>query len=100
MFVLIVELETDSARCAELEKLLQSLVESAKVESGIIFYSAQRLKDDSNRFILYEYYVDKAAWEAHLQYEPAKELLRYFEALLKSPPKLTFCDLISTTAMG
>uniref|UniRef100_UPI0033402C00 putative quinol monooxygenase n=1 Tax=Castellaniella defragrans TaxID=75697 RepID=UPI0033402C00 len=98
MFVLLVELETDGARAAELESVLQSLVALARDEPGILFYAVQRPLGEPDRFILYEQYADKAAWEAHLRYPPAKEKLDRFESLLKAPPRLTFCDVVSTTS--
>ena len=97
MFVLLVELETDRERSNELEMVLRSLVASAASEPGILFYAAQRPQDNSDRFILYEYYEDKAAWETHLQYDLVQERLKRFDDLLKAPPRLTFCDAISTT---
>jgi quinol monooxygenase YgiN len=97
MFVLLVELETDRDRSNELEMVLRSLVASAASEPGILFYAVQRPQDHSNRFILYEYYEDKAAWETHLQHDLVREKLKRFDDLLKAPPGLTFCDAISTT---
>ena len=92
MFVLLVELETDGARTAELEGLLRSLAASARDEPGILFYAVQRPQDEPCRFILYEQYADKAAWEAHLQYPPAKDMLDRLPALLVASPRLTFCE--------
>ena len=63
MFVLLVELETDKERSNELEMVLLSLVAFAASEPGILFYAAQRPQDNSDRFILYEYYENKAAFE-------------------------------------
>ncbi|MBO9537208.1 putative quinol monooxygenase [Herbaspirillum sp.] len=98
MFVLLVELETDAARAAELESVLRSLAASARAEPGILFYAVQRPQGDPGRFILYEYYADKAAWETHLQYAPAKEQLDRFDSLLAAPPKLTFCDAVAISS--
>lgn len=97
MFVLLVELETDQGRISELENVLRCLVESAENEPGILFYSVQRPLDDPNKFILYELYVDKSAWETHLEHDLVKRKLKCFDALLSSPPKLIFCDAISNT---
>lgn len=100
MFVLLVELETDQDRAEELEAILRSLVASAENETGILFYAVQRPQSDSDKFILYEYYENKAAWEIHLKHEQVQEHLKRFDTLLKSPPKLTFCDVVSTTSIS
>jgi quinol monooxygenase YgiN len=100
MFVLLVELEAEQGRSGELESLLSSLVALAEHEPGILFYSVQRPQGDANRFVLYEYYEDKAAWETHLKYEPVQSRLKCLEPLLKAAPKLTLCDAVSTTSIG
>lgn len=99
MFVLLVELEADQGKSEELAKLLRSLVALAEHEPGILFYAVQRPQGESDKFILYEYYENKAAWETHLKNEPVHDKLKYFESLLKAAPKLTFCDAISTTSI-
>lgn len=100
MFVLLVELKTCRDRSEELETVLRSLVESAENEPGILFYAVQRPQDEPEIFILYEYYADKKSWETHLENEWVKETLKRFDALLRYPPKLTFCDAVSTTSMA
>lgn len=100
MFVLVVELESGHEKSEALESLLRSLVTLAEHEPGILFYAVQRPQGEVGKFILYEYYEDKAAWETHLQFEPVQDKLKCFETLLKIPPKLTFCDVVSTTTVG
>ena len=99
MFVLLVELEVDHEKSGELESLLRSLVALAEHEPGILFYAVQRPQEETDKFVLYEYYEDKAAWETHLKFDPVQDKLKCFESLLKSAPKLTFCDVLSTTTI-
>lgn len=100
MFVLLVELEADLGRSEELETLLSSLAAMAEHEPGTIFYSVQRPEGESGKFILCEYYTDKAAWQTHLQYAPVQEKLKRLETLLRGAPKLTLCDAVSMSAFG
>ena len=100
MFVLVVELETDQARVDALDRVLRSLVASAEHEPGILLYAAQRRQGEAGRFVLYEHYTDKAAWETHVKHPPARTQLDRFDALLTSPAKVTFCDLVATTLIG
>lgn len=99
MFVLLVELEAKLGKSEELEKLLRSLVDLAAHEPGILFYAVQRPQGETDKFVLYEYYEDKAAWETHVKFAPAQEKLKRFETLLKTAPRLTFCDVVSTTSL-
>jgi len=99
VFVLLVELEANHEKSGELESLLRSLVALAENEPGIFFYGVQRPQGEPDKFILYEYYEDKAAWEMHLKFDPVQDKLKCFESLLKTAPKLTFCDVLSTTTI-
>ncbi len=99
MFVLLVELEAKVGKSAELGDVLGALVALAKNEPGIRHYAVQQPEGDAGKYILYESYEDKAAWEAHLRFVPAAEQLEKFGALLAFPPKLTFCNLVSATSM-
>ena len=100
MFVLLVELEAKAGKSAELGEVLGALVALAKNEAGIRHYAVQQPEGDTDKYILYESYDDKAAWEAHLRFAPAAEQLKKFDALLACPPKLTFCNLVAATSMA
>lgn len=99
MFVLLVELEAVHEKSGELDSLLRSLVTLAEHEPGIVFYSVQRPQGESDKFILYEYYEDKSAWENHLKFGPVQDKLKCFESLLTIAPSLTYCDVLSTTTV-
>jgi quinol monooxygenase YgiN len=99
MFVLLVELEAKPGLFKELEKVLKSLVEIAAHESGIIHYSVQTPEDKGNTFILYECYVDRVAWKAHLVFDPVRSELERFDTLLVASPKITFCNMLASTSM-
>ena len=72
MFVLLVELEAVASREAELERVLRWLVETARTEPSVLFYAIQRPEGEPGKFVLYEYYESKAAWQMHLAFEPVK----------------------------
>lgn len=99
MLVLLVELEADHEKSGELERVLRSLVALAEHEPGILHYAVQRPQGETDKFVLYEYYENKTAWETHLQFGPVQDKLKRFESLLKTEPKLTFCDVLATTSI-
>lgn len=92
MFVLIVELEARPGCLESLEKLLESMVEHAGHEDGIVFYSANRPLDRRASFVLYELYNTRQDWERHVQHPFLQAALKEFEALLLAAPKITFCE--------
>lgn len=100
MFVLLVELQADQGRSEELESLLRSLVALAEHEPGTLFYAVQRPQVETDTFVLYEYYEDKAAWETHMNSESVQNKIKCFESLLKVSPKIIFHDVVSATAIS
>ncbi|MCL2075106.1 MAG: antibiotic biosynthesis monooxygenase [Betaproteobacteria bacterium] len=100
MFILLVELEAKPEAFGELETVLKSLVAIAAHESGIVHYSVQIPEGKANTFILYECYVDRAAWEAHLKFDPVKNELERFDTLLSAPPRITFCKMVASTPLN
>ena len=100
MFLLLAELEANPAFSKEVESILCTLTNVAEHEAGTVFYAIHRPQNSPNSFILYELYKDRAACDAHLQSEPVQKALKRFEAMLLSPPKITFCETLSTTRIG
>ncbi|HYD60734.1 MAG TPA: putative quinol monooxygenase [Noviherbaspirillum sp.] len=100
MLVLVVELEANPAFCEELESMLRSMVDASGQEAGTIFYAAHRVPERNNVFVLYERYKDRAALDMHLQSTVIQHALKRFETMLATPPKITFCETIATTALG
>lgn len=100
MFLLLVELDAKPVFAGELERILRKLVDAARQEAGTLYYAVHRPQDHQHKFVLYELYKDRAAFDAHLQSELLQQALKQFDAMLETPPKLTFCDTISRTSIG
>ncbi len=100
MFVLLVELEAKPESFRALEKVLKSLVGFAGHEPGTVCYSVQTPQNKANTFILYECYVDRAAWEAHMAFDQVRDALERFDTLLVVPPKITFCEMVASTPLN
>jgi quinol monooxygenase YgiN len=47
-------------------EIIQKITPLSRQEPGCLFYQAHRTPDDPNLFYLYEQYVDKAGYEAHM----------------------------------
>lgn len=100
MYGLIVELAAKPAFDGDLEALLRDLVAAAGPEEGTLFYAAHRMAGRGNKFVLYELYRDRAAWDAHVGSEVLQQALRRFEDWLVVPPKITYCEAVATTPIG
>lgn len=92
MFALLVELTAQATAVVELEGLLAELAAGAAQEDGILVYAVNRQQEDPARFVLYELYRDRSAWEAHVAREPVARALKRFDELLAMPPRVVFCD--------
>ena len=51
---------------AAVERALQALSVASRQEPGCLSYQAQRAIDDPRLFLIYEQYVDAAAFDAHV----------------------------------
>ena len=59
----------------EIAGIVQRLAAASRQEPGVVSFIANRSKDDPNEFLLYEQYVDEAAFAAHQQTAHFKELV-------------------------
>jgi len=100
MFALLVELTAQATALGELEGLLSELAAGAALEDGILAYAVNRQQEDSTRFVLYELYRDRAAWQAHIAREPVARALKRFEELLSVPPRVVSCDPLALARLG
>lgn len=49
-----------------IREILELMAAPSRAEPGCLFYQAHRSPDDPQVFFLYEQYVDKAGYEAHM----------------------------------
>jgi quinol monooxygenase YgiN len=47
-------------------KVIEVMSESSRAEEGCLFYQGHRDPEDPQTFFLYEQYVDRAGYEAHI----------------------------------
>ena len=59
----------------EIASIVQRLAAASRQEPGVVEFIANRSKDDPNDFLLYEQYIDEAAFAAHQQTAHFKELV-------------------------
>ncbi|MBS0355665.1 MAG: antibiotic biosynthesis monooxygenase [Proteobacteria bacterium] len=100
MYGLIVELAAKPAFDGNLEALLRELAAAAALEEGTLFYAVHRPVGQDNAFVLYELYRDRTAWDVHVSSEILQQALQRFDDWLVVPPKITYCEAVTTTPVG
>jgi len=65
VLVVIAQYKTRSGKGDEVAAILARHVAETRVEPGCLQFTVNRSTDDPERFVLYEQYVDEAAFELH-----------------------------------
>jgi quinol monooxygenase YgiN len=94
MFVVVAQWYAKAGAEDEIAEVLKTAVRNSRAEPGCRLFMANRSVDDPRKFVLYEQFVDKAAFDAHLATESFKEnvagrILPMLESRVRD-----VCDLI------
>ena len=72
MYVIVARYYAREGKDDEIAEILRSMIPIAEAEPGCKKYAINRSKEDPRRFLLYEQYVDEAAFAAHAASEPVQ----------------------------
>lgn len=72
----------------ELQEILLSLVEPTQSEPGNLSYILHTHEDDPNYFMFDEIWLNRTAFEGHLQKPYIKSLEKKIEHLIEDPPRI------------
>jgi quinol monooxygenase YgiN len=98
MHLLLAELHPRAGCEAEVERVLQGLVEATRTEPGTLHYVLHTPRAAGQPFVVYELYEDEAACQRHLDSPALKDAFARFETLLATPPRLVFNHAVDVTA--
>jgi len=73
MFVVMAQWYAKAGADNEIAEVLKTAVRNSRAEPGCVLFMANRSVDDPRKFLLYEQFVDKAAFDAHLVTDSFKE---------------------------
>jgi quinol monooxygenase YgiN len=73
MFVIVAQWYAREGKDEEIAEVLKKAVRNSRAEPGCLLFMANRSASDPRRFVLYEQFVDQAAFEAHTATESFKE---------------------------
>lgn len=75
MFVVVARYHAKEGKEAEIASILKEMAEHSNAEPGCALYTVNRSVEDPRRFLLYEQYHDRAAFEAHRETAHFKDLI-------------------------
>jgi quinol monooxygenase YgiN len=72
MYAIVARYYAKEGKDDEIAAILREMIPISQAEPGCKLYAVNRSKDDPRRFLLYEQYVDEAAFAAHVASEPVQ----------------------------
>lgn len=96
MITIIARLNAQKGKGKELEDALKSMFPKVETEEGTLSYTLHRAENEEEKFLFYEKYTNKKAFEAHLSAPYTQELLKRFGSLLTSDPTIEYYEEIAT----
>jgi autoinducer 2-degrading protein len=75
MFVIAAQWYAKEGRQDEVARLVREMIPHSRSEPGCKLFIVNRSADDPRKFLLYEQFVDKAAFEAHTETQPFKDIV-------------------------
>ena len=76
MYVVVAQWYAKAGADDEIAEVLRTAVRNSRTEPGCMLFMANRSVDDPRKFVLYEQFADKAAFEAHLATDSFQENVR------------------------
>jgi len=73
MYVVAAQYHTKEGQADEVAAILQEMIPISRAEPGCKVYLINRSLEDPRKFLLYEQYENRAAYDAHMATEPFKE---------------------------
>jgi quinol monooxygenase YgiN len=91
--VLIAEFTARAGYASTVADLLAGLAENVRREEGNLVFDCYRRADDGAKFVVYEVYRDRAAFEAHIAADYGATFNARLQELIVEPHSiLTFLD--------
>lgn len=75
MYVIVAKWQAKPGAGDEVSALLQEMMAHVQDEPGCAFYTCNRDPADQDRFLLYEQYLNDAAFQDHLATEPFQRIV-------------------------
>lgn len=96
MIILVATMKAKKDKDAELEAALKSVIPLVGQEQGTMQYVLHRSQEDSSKFLFYEKYADKEAFDFHGSTPYLRELFRKISNLLEEKPLIDLYEEIAS----
>ena len=73
MFVVAAQYYAKEGKQEEIAAILRKMIPISRAEAGCALYTVNRSADDPRKFLLYEQYLDREGYDAHMATEPFKQ---------------------------
>jgi quinol monooxygenase YgiN len=87
--IVVAEMKAKAGLEAELRRRAVALVEPTRREAGCLQYHLHECDAEPGRFLFYEIWASRAAWEAHLRQPRLVEFLGRASEWLAEPARVT-----------
>ena len=75
MFVIAAQWYAKDGKADDVARLASEMISHSRSEPGCRLFMVNRSVDDPRKFLLYEQFADKAAFEAHTQTQAFKDIV-------------------------
>ena len=95
MIVVVAILKAQAGKEKAMEDALKAIVPKVQCEEGTLAYTLHRAHNDPGKFLFYEKYKDKAAFDYHSSTPHFKELFGEIGPLLDGQPNIGMYEEIA-----
>jgi len=88
MIVVVAVLKAQEGKEGEMEEALRAMIPKVQPEEGTLAYILHRAQGEPGKFLFYEKYKDKAAFEYHGSTQHIKELFGKIGPMLAGEPSI------------
>ena len=92
MIVVIAILKAQAGKENEMEEALRAMIPKVESEEGTLAYILHRSQVEPGKFVFYEKYKDKAAFDHHSSTPYIQELFGKIGPLLDGQPAIEMCE--------
>lgn len=98
MIILTAVIQAKPEKEQELKDLLKSLIPLVKEEKGTVEYILHSSKAVPGKFLFYEKYKDKQAYDDHSNNTHLRDVFRQFDGLVIEEPQVEFFEEVASIA--
>ena len=96
MLIVVATMQGQAGKEKEMKDALSSMLPQVQSEEGTLEYALHQSQKEPQKFLVYEKYRDKEAFDFHSKTDAIKELFGKVGPLLDGRPSIEMYDLIAS----